>query len=58
MSRVFPFPHPGYVLNGSEALIESIKRAEEKAKKRTTKKERKRRKRIKRGRRGKARNTS
>ncbi|KAJ4872965.1 Uncharacterized protein Rs2_45374 [Raphanus sativus] len=46
MSRCFPFPPPGYVLNGSrdEALIESIKRAEEKAKKEQRRKERKREK--------------
>ncbi|CAN6910964.1 unnamed protein product [Brassica oleracea] len=47
MSRCFPFPPPGYVLNGSEALIESIKMAEEKAKKELTKKERKREKKDK-----------
>ncbi|CAH8344592.1 unnamed protein product [Eruca vesicaria subsp. sativa] len=48
MSRCFPFPPPGYVLNGSrdEALIDSIKKAEEKAKK-EQRKERKREKKDK-----------
>ncbi|KAF3529199.1 hypothetical protein DY000_02036464 [Brassica cretica] len=52
MSRCFPFPPPGYVLNGSEALIESIKRAEEKE---LTKKERKREKKDKKDKRDKKR---
>ncbi|XP_033140469.1 bromodomain-containing protein 3 isoform X2 [Brassica rapa] len=52
MSRCFPFPPPGYVLNGSEALIESIKRAEEKAKKELRKKEKKREKKDKKRERG------
>ncbi|KAF8101114.1 hypothetical protein N665_0210s0049 [Sinapis alba] len=49
MSRCFPFPPPGYILNGSrdEALIESIKRAKEKAKKEQRRKERKREKKDK-----------
>ncbi|KAJ0252228.1 Uncharacterized protein HA466_0130540 [Hirschfeldia incana] len=49
MSRCFPFPPPGYVLNGirDESLIESIKRAEEKAKKELRKKDRKREKKDK-----------
>ncbi|KAG7540198.1 hypothetical protein ISN45_Aa07g004450 [Arabidopsis thaliana x Arabidopsis arenosa] len=44
MSRCFPFPPPGYVLNGTrdEAVIVSIKGAEEKAKKEQKRKERKR----------------
>uniref|UniRef100_A0A1J3HYP1 Uncharacterized protein n=1 Tax=Noccaea caerulescens TaxID=107243 RepID=A0A1J3HYP1_NOCCA len=44
MSRCFPFPPPGYILNGirDEALIESIKGAEEKAKKDQRRKEKKR----------------
>ncbi|XP_056859607.1 uncharacterized protein LOC108842265 isoform X2 [Raphanus sativus] len=48
MSRCFPFPPPGYVLNGirDEALIESIK-AEEKAKKEHRRKERKKEKKDK-----------
>ncbi|XP_056859606.1 uncharacterized protein LOC108842265 isoform X1 [Raphanus sativus] len=49
MSRCFPFPPPGYVLNGirDEALIESIKKAEEKAKKEHRRKERKKEKKDK-----------
>ncbi|XP_006412040.2 glutamic acid-rich protein isoform X1 [Eutrema salsugineum] len=49
MSRCFPFPPPGYILNGirDEALIESIKGAEEKAKKEQRRKERKREKKDK-----------
>ncbi|KAL0726096.1 hypothetical protein Bca4012_022189 [Brassica carinata] len=49
MSRCFPFPPPGYVLNGcrDEALIESIKKAEEKAKKEQRRKDRKREKKDK-----------
>uniref|UniRef100_A0A1J3DLD5 Uncharacterized protein n=1 Tax=Noccaea caerulescens TaxID=107243 RepID=A0A1J3DLD5_NOCCA len=44
MSRCFPFPPPGYILNGirDEAMIESIKGAEEKAKKDRRRKEKKR----------------
>ncbi|XP_010446849.1 PREDICTED: glutamic acid-rich protein [Camelina sativa] len=44
MSRCFPFPPPGYVLNGirDEAMIVSIKGAEEKAKKEQRRKDKKR----------------
>ncbi|KAG2243354.1 hypothetical protein Bca4012_080974 [Brassica carinata] len=44
MSRCFPFPPPGYVVNGirDEAMIESIKGAEDKCNKEQRKKERKR----------------
>ncbi|CAN8229203.1 unnamed protein product [Cochlearia groenlandica] len=51
MSRCFAFPPPGYVLNRNrdgEAVIESIKGAEEKAKKEQRKKEKRREKKEKR----------
>ncbi|CAF2133266.1 hypothetical protein HID58_013284 [Brassica napus] len=51
MSRCFPFPPPGYVVNGirDEAMIESIKGGEEKCDKELRRKERKRDKKDKKG---------